>query len=323
MFILGFRFLSPPKTKPFNVVRNLKSQTMIKELITDLAFDKITLNQALTRAKLIAGMIKNETFKQWLSKELSGYTFEDPLLPEYRLIFAEITLTAEFPFGRFHSFPVILGEREDKLDKLLNFHRVIEPISVIESNIEEIKEGTATIHLNGGAVHMVSKLYDDQVRSQGGVIRSGKRIIGKNQLVNIIELTKQKLIDILQELEEEFPDLETKYIMTEDNKDKAQNIITNNIYGNNNPLNVAAGENITQGNISQIITSNEVEKLKELGVEEIAIEELKKIDEENPKGSPERKGKIMSWISSVSASFVSRGLYDNIPQLVEFVGNFI
>ncbi len=304
-------------------MRNLKPHTMIKELITDLAFDKITLNQALTRAKLIAGMIKNETFKQWLSKELSGYTFEDPLLPEYRLIFAEITLTAEFPFGRFHSFPVILGEREDKLDKLLNFHRVIEPISVIEYNILEIKEGTATIHLNGGAVHMVSKLYNEQVRSQGGVIRSGKRIIGKNQLVNIVELTKQKLIDILQELEEEFPDLETKYVMNEDNKEKAQNIITNNIYGNNNPLNVAAGENINQGNITQTITINEIEKLKDLGVEEIAIEELKKIDEENPKGSPERKGKIMSWISSVSASFVSRGLYDNIPHLVEFVGNLI
>lgn len=296
---------------------------MIKELITDLAFDRITLNQALTRAKLIAKMIKNETFKQWLSKELSGYTFEDPLLPEYRMIFAEITLTAEFPFGRFHSFPVILGENEGKLDKLLNFHREIEPISVIESNIEEIKEGTAIIYLNGGTVNTIGKLYDEQIRSQGGVIRSGKRIIGKNQLVKIIELTKQKLIDILQELEEQFPDLETKYIMNEDNKEKTQNIITNNIYGNNNPLNVAAGENIKQGNITQNITANEVERLKELGVEDITIEELKKIDEENPKDSHARKEKIMSWISSVSASFVSRGLYENIPNLVEFVGKFI
>jgi len=50
---------------------------MIKELITDLAFDKITLSQALTRAKLIARQIKNDSFKNWLNKELNGYEYND------------------------------------------------------------------------------------------------------------------------------------------------------------------------------------------------------------------------------------------------------
>jgi hypothetical protein len=296
---------------------------MIKELITDIAYDKITLNQALTRAKLISSTIKNDTFKQWLSKELSGYEYDDPLLPEYRKIFSEITLTAEFPFNRFQSFPVVFEEREDGLDEIVNYHKVVEPISVIESNINEIVDGVATIHLNGGMVKLISEFYNEQIRAQRGVIRNGHRSIGKNQLVNIVELTKQKLIDILQELEEEFPDLENKYVMNQENKDKAQNIITNNIYGNNNPLNVAAGENITQGDISQNITNNQFETLRELGVEEEALVELKNIDETTSKGTSERKNKIISWISSVSASLVSRGLYEQIPKLVEFTGNLM
>lgn len=296
---------------------------MIKELIIDIAYDRITLAQGLTRAKLIASHIKNETFKSWLSKELNGYEYEDPLLPNYRKIWAEIHLTAEFPYGKVQSFPVVLSDEREDLNEMLNNHRVIEPIAVIEMNIQQMTEGTAFVHLNGGMVQVVSELYKDQMKAYGGVIRSGKRTIGKNQMLNIVELTKQKLIDTLQELDEEFPDIENKYVMNEDNKQKAQNIITNNIYGNNNPLNVAAGENITQGDINVTINAKVIEKLREMGVDENSLEELQTIDKENQKGSSDRKGKIMGWIGKVTASMAAKGLYENIPQLVEFVGNLM
>ncbi|QED38993.1 hypothetical protein FK178_15270 [Antarcticibacterium arcticum] len=296
---------------------------MINELITDIAYDKITVSQALTRAKLIARQLKNETFKNWLNKELNGYEFEDPLLPDYRKIWAEIQLTAEFPYGRTQSFPVVLSDKRQDISDLLNHHRVIEPISIVEQNISQISEGTAQIHLNGGMVQSVSELYKDQVQAYGGVIRSGVRIIAKTQLSNIVELTKQKLIDTLQDLEEQFPDLDNKYVMNEDNKEKAQNIITNNIYGNNNPLNVAAGENIKQGDITLTVNETYINKLKELGVEEDAITELEIIDRENPKGSAKRKDKIMSWLGKVTASITAKGIYENIPALVDLVGTII
>lgn len=296
---------------------------MINELITDIAYDKITVSQGLTRAKLIARQLKNDTFKNWLNKELNGYEYEDPLLPEYRKIWAEIHLTAEFPFGRTQSFPVVLSDEQRDLGELLNHHRVVEPIAIVEQNIGQMQDAKAYIHLNGGMVQTVSELYKDQMQQYRGVIRSGQRTIGKAQLTNIVELTKQKLIDTLQDLEEQFPDLDNKYIMNEENDKKAQNIITNNIYGNNNPLNVAAGENITQGDINLTINAQAVEKLKELGVEEEALEELQKIDKENPKGSDGRKAKVASWLGRVTASMTAKGLYENIPELVEFVGNLM
>jgi len=296
---------------------------MINELITDIAYDKITVSQGLTRAKLIARQIKNDTFKSWLNKELNGYDYEDPLMPEYRKIWAEIHLTAEFPYGRTQSFPVVLSYEQRDLGELLNHHRVVEPIAIVEQNIGQMTEAKAYIHLNGGMVQTVSELYKDQMQQYQGVIRSGQRTIGKAQLTNIVELTKQKLIDTLQDLEEQFPDLDNKYVMNEENDKKAQNIITNNIYGNNNPLNVAAGENITQGDINLTINAQEVEKLKELGVDDVALEELQTIDKENPKGSEGRKGKVASWLGRVTASMTAKGLYENIPELVEFVGNLM
>ena len=297
---------------------------MINELITDIAYDRITLSQGLTRAKLIARQIKNETFKNWLNKELNGYEYEDEFLPEYRKIAAEIELTAEFPFGRTQKLPVVLPDGfSDKMADMIYNHRVVDPISIVELTIQQMTEGKGYIHLNGGMVNLISELYQDQINAHGGAIRSGTRMVGKTQFSNIIELTKQKLIDILQDLEEQFPEINNKYVMNKDDNEKAQNIITNNIYGNNNPLNVAAGEIITQGDINVTINTEQVAKLKELGIEEDAIEELQVIDKENPKGSTERKGKIMSWLGKVTASLTAKGVYENMPELIEFVGNLI
>lgn len=296
---------------------------MIKELITDLAFDKITLSQALTRAKLIARQIKNDTFRNWLSKELNGYEYDDALLPSYRKIWAEIKLTAEFPFGRTRTFPVVMDDNQKDIEELLNFHHVIEPISIIEQNISQMTEGKGYIHLTGGQVQTVGEIYRKQIEAYNGVIRSGSRIIGKAQLLNIVELTKQKLIDTLQDLEEQFPEIDNKYIMNEENEKKVQNIITNNIYGNNNPLNVAAGDNITQGNINVTITQDQLSKLKELGVQDNELSELTEIDKEAPKGNSRRKSKIMGWLGKVTSSLAARGIYESIPTVVEYVGNLI
>ncbi len=111
--------------------------------------------------------------------------------------------------------------------------------------------------------------------------------------------------------------------MNEENDKKVQNIITNNIYGNNNPLNVAAGANIKQGDITISINQEQLDKLKEFGVQDAELKELTTIDKEAPKGNSERKGKIMGWLGKVTASLAAKGIYENIPTVVEFVGNLI
>lgn len=301
-----------------------KTDNMIKEIISDLAFDKINVSQALTRAKLIANQIKNETFTRWLSKELTGYDYEDELIPDYRKVWSEIELLAEFPFGRTQRFPVVISDDEPELTKdFIYKHRVLGSIAVIEGEIQSIEDSKAYIQIPAAMVQLVGEFYKEKVDSYGGVIRSGRRPIGKNQLKNIVEQTKQKLLDTLQQLDSEFTDIETQYKITEDNQERAENIITTNIYGGNNPMNIGAGQNVTQGDVNLSITQEHKEKLKSLGVQENEILELEQIDKESPKGSKGRAAKIMAWVGKVSASLTAKGIYEKTPELIEYVGSFI
>jgi hypothetical protein len=132
-------------------------------------------------------------------------------------------------------------------------------------------------------------------------------------------LTKQKLIDTLIELEDEFPNLINDYNMSKENNDEVQNIITNHIYGNNNSTNVAAGVSVNQNLVHNYLTDEDWAKLKTLGISEIQIEELKKIVETSCNDKLTFVGKTMKWLGSVSASVAGRGLYENIPATTDFI----
>jgi hypothetical protein len=125
------------------------------------------------------------------------------------------------------------------------------------------------------------------------------------------------------ELETEFPNLLNDYVMSKENSEKVKNIITNNIYGSNSPTNIATGDNVTQTKNVTTISSADEEKLKNLGVETIQIEELKEILRQGSVDKPTKTSKIMKWLGAVSASVAGRGLYDNIPAITEFVQRLI
>lgn len=293
---------------------------MIKQLITDIAYDNISLSQALTRAKLISNRVKNETFKKWITKELEGYEYRDELLPDYRKIRCVTYLTIDLPYGQMHTFPVSFGDDTDRefLDLVL-FHRAIEPISIIEQNLEMVTTPKGHIQLTPEQVELLGRPFQQQIAGYRGALRSGYLEIGKAQLINIIELTKQKLLDTLLELDNEFPNLENEFAMTKENQEKVQNIITNHIYGDNNPTNIAAGLHVEQTINNSVLKPEDETKLKSYGVSETEIEELKKIIENNHKDKPTFVGKAMKWLGGVTASVAAKGLYEHIPAITDFI----
>lgn len=296
---------------------------MIKELITELAADKIPLSQALTRSKIIAFKINNDTFKNWIKKESEGYEFDDELLPEYRKVFSEMNLIAQFTGGeeRIIPFKIPEGTPQEVIDTIY-FHQIRESISIVELQLSS--DGTpqnGRITLPNEMMEMIKstlpKAMIMQITMVGGVIDKLQRNINTIQYHNILNQTKNKLLDILLELETEFPNLENDYIMNDENNQKANNIITNNIYGSNSPVNIATGDNNVQTNTIKI-EHIDIEKLKELGVEDKDIQELTTIVTEANGDKTKIGSKIIGWISSVTSSLVARGLYDNIPKISEF-----
>lgn len=292
---------------------------MIKQLINDITFDNIDLSQALTRSKFVVSKVDNTPFKSWLKKELEGYDFSDESLPKYRKIFSLISLTAEFPFNHFHTFPVSVND--DQLDEILKYHKVIEPISIIEQQIAVFNSQKGYLELQPKLVEPISKLYSDELGKYRGVVRKGQREVNKAQYQNIIELTKQRLLDTLMELDNELPNLLKYYKITEENKIKVQNIITTNIYGGTNPLNIAAGKDVKQEVNSISITVDGADKLKEYGVLESDIEKLNKLISDNKNNNSNLISKTMDWLKSVGASVTARGFYENIPAITDFLKN--
>jgi hypothetical protein len=298
---------------------------MIKELISDLAYDKIKLSQALTRAKLIASKVNNATFKRWINQELEGYENQDKTLPEYRKIRSALYFNINLPFGRSITVPVSFegAENEEFLD-MVHFHKATEPISIIEQSIELLTTtSVGQIPFLPEQVQLLGKLFHEQIARSRGALIAAYMEVGRSQYQVILELTKQKLLDTLLELDVEFPNLNNEFIMNKENTDKVQNIITNNIYGDNNPLNIAAGQNVEQKDIHNILTNEKIIRLEKLGVEEKDIANLQDIITKHSTDKVTFKEKTMKWLGSVTSSIAARGLYENIPAITEFVNKLI
>jgi hypothetical protein len=297
---------------------------MIKQLITDLSHDNISLSQALTRSKIIAYKLKNETFKNWIKKETDGYEFDDSLLPKYRKIFSEMYLIAKFSGGKETKFP--FSPPEDSPPEVLDiikFHKIREPIQIIELQvINENEPKNGRIKLPLGMLEMAKSTLPKPVLMQinmvGGVIDTLEREVHSVNLHNIINQTKNILLDTLLELETQFPDLENDYVMNEENEEKANNIITTNIHGNNVPVNIATGNNVVQKNELKI-ENVDFDKLKSLNVEDEHIQELKEIVVNSNGDKKTFASKAIGWLGKVTASLSARKLYDSIPHISEYI----
>jgi hypothetical protein len=301
---------------------------MIKQLINEIALDNIKLSQALTKTKLIVNKIQNHTLKIWLKKELTGYDFEDQYLPKYRKIYSEIILNHVLPGGQTQimtiQIPTDVNESETEF---LKIHLILESISLIEIQLSEINNEPKMVNLPHSFVDylmpFISNKQKAQLKLYGGSVNAFRRV-NPLQYENVIEQTKQNLLDTLIEIDNEFPNLEDEYKVSNENSNKLQNIITNNIYGGNAPINIAAGESVHQTVSSTInFIEQKTDELKEFGVEENEINDLKEIISKSADKSSNLSKNLLGWLGKVSASVTAKGLYEHIPQITEFIKNLI
>lgn len=295
---------------------------MIKDLIKQIAYEEITISKALTIAKIIAKKIENTDFEEWIKNELNGYPSDD-MVPDYRQMFCVVKgEICDQWGGSLEIIPISFEAWVKEIQQHLNYQYFTQSISALETNYEQLTTDKGTFNFYLEQVKMLEDMMKLR-QTHRRILKAAWREIPKLQLKHIIEQTKQRMLDTLLELDKEFPNLENDFNMTEENEKKVKNIITNNIYGDNNPVNVAAGENVSQNDIKNEISVINYSSLEELGVEGKEIEELKEIVVNNQNDKPNLKSKAMKWLGSVSASIAAKGLYENIPAITEFVEKLI
>mmetsp|Transcript_7158 Transcript_7158/g.10694 ORF Transcript_7158/g.10694 Transcript_7158/m.10694 type:complete len:291 (-) Transcript_7158:101-973(-) len=284
---------------------------MIKELIKDLTYDKISLSQGLTRAKLIAYNINNNNFKHWIMSELNGYTNDDQL-PDYRIIPCEIFAVIE-GYGSRKMVPYDLTNLDKDLDGQIYKMQAKQSVPTIEeglSNSSEQQYGYEDLPMQ--LVNMLREMSDNKF------IVSVKRRIQLSQASHILNLTKQKLIDTLLELNSAFPNLQDDYQNTTENNEKASTIINNHIYGDNSSSNIGVGENITQKveNVYNQKIENILADLKKLGVPEEDLVEVKEIvTKETDKVSLGKR--LVGWVGKMTNKAVEKGIELQLPLIME------
>ncbi|MDE1207301.1 hypothetical protein [Tenacibaculum larymnensis] len=284
---------------------------MIKELIKDLTYDEISLSQGLTRAKLIAYKINNDDFKHWITTELNGYTNDDKL-PDYRIIPCEIFAVLE-GYGARKMVPYDLTNLDKDLNGQIYKMQAKQSVPTIEeglSNSSEQQYGYEDLPMQ--LVNMLREMSDNKF------IVSVKRRIQLSQASHILNLTKQKLIDTLLELDSAFPNLQDDYQNTTENNEKASTIINNHIYGDNSSSNIGVGENITQKveNVYHQKIENILSDLKDLGVPEEDLLEVKEIvTKETDKVSLGKK--LVGWVGKMTNKALEKGIELQVPMIME------
>jgi hypothetical protein len=103
-----------------------------------------------------------------------------------------------------------------------------------------------------------------------------------------------------------------------ENEMKANSIITTNIYGDNVPVNIATGNNVTQKNELKV-ENIDFEKLKILSVETEHLQELKEIVENSNGDKKTFASKAIGWLGKVTASLAAKKIYDSIPLVTEYI----
>ena len=290
---------------------------MIKQLIEDLTFEKITLSQALTRAKIIAYKIKNDDFKDWLIGEISG-GYEGRELPSYRVITCEIEAKVSVPFQGTRIVPMDVTELKDFAGKYsFNEMRMTQSIGTIE--LGQSQSGGSSYGFDYFPMELTNQFK--KMTTGGSSIISIRRKVQLSELDYILEQTKQKLLDTLLELNEKFPDLENEFENTSANNQKVRSIITQHIYGNNSSSNIGIGKNITQHVIAENKVAELINGLEELGVESHQTEELKTIIQQTDKNGVGKK--ILGWLGRISTTAIEKGIDLKLPEILEKLQDYI
>ncbi|MGP4972991.1 AbiTii domain-containing protein [Psychrobacter alimentarius] len=292
---------------------------MIKELIKDISYDKISLDQALTRAKLIAYKIDNGEFISWINHELNGYDDSSPV-PEYRKFYCDIFAKVENPYYGSRLTPIDLTEINKQVD--INLYSYIHRSGIlnIEKNLIEAQNANEQYGYIDFPIEIVKNVRDIFQNNDISAVR--KRIQFGN-LNNILNVAKQRLLDTLLELNKAFPDLEDEY-MNDDKKDTASQIITTNIYGNNASSNVGVGKDFTQGISNSYMEKVEqvLHDLRQLGVPKEDISELEDIINNEPDKN-KLGAKFLAWSSALMTKAVEKGIDVKVPEVLDAIQNLV
>lgn len=278
---------------------------LINEIRDNIINENVSLSAALRKAKVLASILRDEEFKEWVNHELNGYP-DGSEIPDYRKLPVQITGTFSGPFGsgaKGVSVPIMkMGEDFQKRfgNAILN-HGVRELEAMTES-----ESGSLEHRWPGEAVAFWNMEYEAEMNLIGASSH-----FSVSAVQGVIDTIKNRLLDFILELTEIDPDIQdSEEAISKLPEDKVRNVFNYTIYGDHNV--VAGGKKVTQ-NVEQVVPQNDTDELvsyfQGLGVSQEDTEELVKaieVDEEPDEGNFGKN--VQSWIGKMITK-ASKGVW--------------
>ena len=267
--------------------------------IQDAAIDGSTdLETLLRKCLVLAARLKNEQFKQWVQSELDGYSKETEV-PDYRKFHCQCFGHLSGPFqSGIRNAPIpemCIPERFRKGLTSITMHEGVSSLKDLADNCGE--EGTLRSEWPADAC----ALFGQEIYDGMNLVQAWMRI-SKSSIIGILSTVRNRILNFAIEIEATNPDAgEAAPGSTPVPKEKVSQIFNTYIYGTVG--NVASGHDIQQTatvNVQQGDFSSLANYLKEQGVEEAEVLELKEALKSEPKPSTSGFGKkVSTWMGKM------------------------
>ncbi len=298
----------------------------INEIRSDLINQDINLSTILRKAKVLASILKNKKLKEWVNNELGGYfSNENTKLPAYRKIHLENMGHFSGPFGSgIRNALIPIGHLPEIAKKFANDSEIPDSIKSIESMVLQASKSKGTLQINWPA-DLVAYTQNNTTMYPGYNLVAAWKLVSSNQLEAILDNVRNKLLDFIIELEEQFPNsISSEKQLGNIPIDNVNTLVINKIYGDQTQL--ASGTNIHQTiNINVYNNIAKLQKeLEKIGIPEEDIKELKlSIDKDGPLKKNTLGKKVSDWLGMITSKIYSGTLKLTDNTTASIIANLI
>lgn len=185
--------------------QNSKQMTPFSKLLQEVADDSLALSGILMRARLIARRLKSPELNQWLKLELNGYPNSSDL-PDYRVVYPRF-------FGHFNgafgaatkNVPLSTANFPVEIRSIVSQFPIDQDVAYLE---QLLASDTETYH-NPQPGYVVEQFRQYSERISGQILNYVDGIFTKPVVVGILHQIRTRLLELLIELSDQYPDIES------------------------------------------------------------------------------------------------------------------
>ena len=273
---------------------------LVKEIRNDVLDSSKSLTDALRRAKVLAASLGNQTFSEWVDRELNGYPDEGSV-PDYRKVRLIVTGTLSGLWGSgLNNVSVpLFGFSDDQQEKITT--KIFEGgIGVIESMIKSIEGGVVAYPWNGNMVG----IYNSVAHKNPDLALVGAQgTTSVAAIEGIVDSVRNRLLEFMLELQQISSDIleADEADLMKIPKEAVNNAISIAIHGGTNAI--ASGSGFTQKVHQQVVHNDQsslFNVLRENGVEQADLDELREAIEADGEPKDKQIGpRVQGWMGKM------------------------